>query len=192
MNLKPTIALLLAFGMVAAACGGSGSDGEDTSTDETTAETEAGADDTTEDTEAGSGDEEDGAMADPADIATDFGVTDDTIRIGINGDLSGPFAALVSEVVEAQNVYWEWVNDNGGIAGRQIELVILDNGYDTAKGIENYEELAQENEDGVLIISENTGSPITAAIAEDAIDDDMLMVPLTWASLWPDLSLIHI
>jgi len=66
-------------------------------------------------------------------------------------------------------VYWEWVNDNGGIGGYDIELVTLDSGYATDKGIENYEELAQESDEGVLMITENTGSPITAAVAEDAV-----------------------
>ncbi len=185
MKLKRLLALLMAFGMVAAACGGSDSDGADGGSDETTTETETETDGGDEGaTETTAAPEEAGEPA--AEIATDFGVTDDTIRIGINADLSGPFAALVSEIVLAQEVYWEWVNDNGGIADRMIELEIIDSGYDTAKGIENYEILAQESEEGVLMITENTGSPITAAIAEDAADDNMLLIPLTWASLWPD------
>ncbi len=182
MKLKRLLALLLAFGLVAAACGSSDDAGTDT-TDTTAAgtdTTEAGSDTT----EAGSDTTE--GSGDPADIATDFGVTDDTIRIGLNADLSGPFAALVSEIVESQVVYWEMVNENGGIGGRMIETIILDSGYATDKGIENYNSLADEGDTGVLMISENTGSPITAAIAEDAADDDMLLIPLSWASLWPD------
>ena len=181
MKYKRMLALLMAFGLVAAACGSS-SDGE---TSDTTAADAGGDTETTEATDDG-GEEEPMEDVDPADVATDFGVVDNTIRLGINGDLSGPFAALVSEIVEAQTVYWEWVNDNGGINGYTIEVVVLDSGYATDKGIENYEELAQESEEGVLMITENTGSPITAAIAEDAIDDDMLVIPLSWASLWPD------
>ncbi len=172
MKLKRLLALLMAFGLVAAACGSSDDDAADGGDADTS--TDAGDD---------GGDAE--PAGDPAEVATDYGVTEDTIRIGINGDLSGPFAALVSEIVEAQVVYWEMVNDRGGIGGRMIEPVILDSGYATDKGIENYEELAQESEEGVLMISENTGSPITAAIAEDAADDNMLVIPLSWASLWP-------
>ena len=108
-----------------------------------------------------------------------------TIRVGLNGDLSGPFSALVSEIVLAQEVYWEMVNEAGGIEGFMVEPVILDSGYATDKGIQNYQQLADESEEGVLDDLENTGSPITAAIAEDAADDDMLVIPLSWASLWP-------
>ena len=190
MKLKRLLALLMAFGLVAAACGDSddddSADGGDTDTTE--ASDDDGGDDGGDDDGGDDGDDDDGGDdgGDPAEVATDFGVIDNTIRLGINGDLSGPFAALVSEIVEAQTVYWEWVNDNGGINGYMVELEILDSGYATDKGIENYEEFAQESEEGVLMISENTGSPITAAIAEDAIDDDMLLIPLSWASTWPD------
>lgn len=184
MKLKRLLALLMAFGLVAAACGGgSDDDAADTGSDDASSEE---SDDGDDDEAMEEGDDE--AMeegGDPAEVLTDFGVTDDTIRIGINADLSGPFAALVSEIVLSQEVYWEMVNDRGGIGGRMIETVVLDSGYATDKGIENYLDLAQESEEGVLMISENTGSPITAAIAEDAADDDMLVIPLSWASLWP-------
>ncbi len=186
MKLKRLLALLMAFGLVAAACGSSDDDAAD---DGDTATTEDAGDDAGSDDGDDAAEEDDEAMeeeaGDPAELTTDSGVTATAIRIGINADLSGPFASLVAEIVESQTVYWEWVNENGGIGGRDVELVILDSGYATDKGIENYEILAQEGEEGVLMISENTGSPITAAIAEDATDDDMLVVPLSWASLWP-------
>ena len=150
MKLKRLLALLMAFGLVAAACGGSddGDAGDDTDT--STDDAMEDGDDAMEDDDDAMEDDDD-AMEDdgdaPAgDIATDFGVSDNTIRVGINGDLSGPFAALVSEIVEAQEVYWEWVNDNGGINGYMVETVVLDSGYATDKGIENYEEFAQESD----------------------------------------------
>ncbi|HSH10366.1 MAG TPA: ABC transporter substrate-binding protein [Ilumatobacter sp.] len=108
------------------------------------------------------------------------------IRVGLNADLSGPFAALVVDIVEGQKVYWEVFNEAGGYKGWTVETVVLDSGYATDKGIENYQELAQESDEGVLMITENTGSPITSAVAPDAADDNMLVIPLSWASLWPD------
>ena len=60
-------------------------------------------------------------------------------RVGMLADLSGAFAPLVSEIVEAQQVYWDAVNRDGGIAGRQIELVIEDNAYDVPTQLEKYE-----------------------------------------------------
>ena len=122
------------------------------------------------------------AAVDPASIATDIGVTEDTISVGMLADLSGAFSPLVSEIVASQQVYWNWVNANGGIAGRQIELVVEDTGYDVARTGELYNSMREE----VAIISQSTGSPHTASIAAQLVEDDLIAIPLTWYSGWAD------
>ena len=122
------------------------------------------------------------AVSFPSEIATDIGVTEDTITIGMLADLSGAFAPLVQEIVAAQQVYWDAVNRDGGIAGRQVELVIEDNGYDVPTQLEKYDAIREE----VAIISQSTGSPHTAAIAQNLVDDDLVAIPLSWYSGWPD------
>ena len=186
-NIRWLTALLLVFTLIAAACSASDDD-EDTATE--------AAEDTTEDTEATEdtaeeemADEEmaDEEMADgePAEVATDFGVTDDTIRLGISGDLSGPFAALVTAITESTKVYFEKVNAEGGIAGRQVELEIIDSAYDVTRHLDNYAELSEESEAGVVMLTQSTGSPHTSAIAGDLIEDDLIAIPLSWYSGWP-------
>ena len=123
-----------------------------------------------------------GEEVDPASIETDIGVDDTTIKVGMLADLSGAFAPLVTEIVEAQEVYWDKVNEEGGIAGRQIELVVEDNAYDVATQLEKYEVLRDE----VAILSQSTGSPHTSAIAQSLVDDDLVAIPLSWYSGWPD------
>jgi ABC-type branched-subunit amino acid transport system substrate-binding protein len=118
----------------------------------------------------------------PDEIATDIGVTDDTITIGMLADQSGIFSPLVNEIVAAQEVYWDAVNRDGGIAGRQVELLIEDNAYDVPTHLEKYETIR----DQVAIISQSTGSPHTAAIAQNLVDDDLVAIPLSWYSGWPD------
>ena len=118
----------------------------------------------------------------PAEIATDIGVTEDTITVGMLADLSGAFAPLVSEIVEAQTVYWDAVNRDGGIAGKQVELIIEDNAYDVPTQLEKYE-VMREN---AAIISQSTGSPHSAAIAADLVADNLVAIPLSWYSGWPD------
>lgn len=157
------VGALMAFSLIAAGCGDDDDDG--------------GATGTT----AG-----DGGGEEPAEIATDYGVTDDTIRVGMLADLSGIFAPLVVEIVEAQEVYFEMVNDNGGIAGRQVELVIEDNAYDTTRHQEIYERMRAQSADGVVWISQSTGSPHTASIAQLLVDDELGAIPLSWYSGWPD------
>ena len=87
-----------------------------------------------------------------------------------------------SEIVEAQEVYWDDVNAKGGIAGRQVELVIEDNAYDVAQNVEKYEIAQGRGGDPQPV----TGSPHTAAIAQDLVDDDLIAIPLSWYSGWAD------
>lgn len=119
-----------------------------------------------------------------SDMSYDFGITDDTITLGVNADLSGPLAGLAAATIEGQKVYWEVVNANGGLLGRQVELHILDSQLDAGTSDENYRLLAQENENGVLLISDSTGSALTA----DAVDDRLLRIGLGWASQWSSAS----
>jgi len=185
---KMPIAVLTAFVLLAAACG---DDDDDSTSSETTAAaaetTEAAADTTaaSETTEATEDTTEATDGGEPAEIKTDIGVDDTTIKVGMLADLSGAFAPLVTEIAEGQKVFWDDVNEQGGIAGRQIELLIEDNGYDVAKQQEKYDALRNE----VAIFSQSTGSPHTAAIAQNLVDDDLIAIPLSWYSGWafPDI-----
>ena len=163
-------ATLAALALVVAACG----DDDDDAAEDTTATTEAATATTEaatattaaapatteaessaapETTEASAPETTEAASVAPEDIATDIGVDATTIKVGMLADLSGAFAPLVTEIVEAQKVYWDNVNANGGIAGRQVELMIEDTGYDVAVTQEKYESLRNE----VAIFSQSTG-----------------------------------
>ena len=179
---------LVALALVAAACGG------DDAADEP-ADAPAAADEPADEPAAADEPADEPAAADepadepaeePAELLFDYGVTDDTIRIGLNADLSGPFASLVSQIVEGQEVYFEMVNEMGGVAGREVELVILDNAYDVPTHLANYEEFRLESEEGVVFFTQSTGSPHTAATVEALAEDNLLAIPLTWYSGWAD------
>lgn len=68
------------------------------------------------------------------------GVTDTEIRIGNWGPQSGPAAAwgTVTKSIEA---YFAYLNDRGGIHGRQLRLVSRDDGYDPARTVAAVREL---------------------------------------------------
>lgn len=192
-KLTKGIVPFVAIALVAAACGG---DDDDTTADEPAAEEPAAEEPAAEEPAAEEPAAEEPAAEEPAaeepapepaaEILTDYGVTDDTIRVGLNADLSGIFAPLVTQIVDSQEVYFEIVNENGGIAGREVELVIKDNGYDVPTHLENYAELSDESDEGVIMFSQSTGSPHTAATAADLLDDNLLAIPLSWYSGWAD------
>ncbi len=164
------VAAVIALGLFATACGGDDDAGE-TSTPSEPASSEATEAPSSEGSEAASG-----------DVKFDVGVTEDTITLGLLADLTGTFAPLVTDIVAAQEVYWDKVNAEGGIAGRQIELMVEDAGYDVARNVENYEKMR----DKVAAIPLAVGSPHTAAIVPSLEEDDMVVVPLTWYSGWAD------
>ncbi len=55
--------------------------------------------------------------------AQEMGVTDSTIKIGIIQPLSGP-ASAYSQIAYTDQAYIKMINDNGGVCGRQIELIL--------------------------------------------------------------------
>lgn len=60
--------------------------------------------------------------------AADPGVTKDKIVIGTTQPLTGPFA-VYKPISDASKAYFDYVNTNGGINGRQIEYVVKDDQY---------------------------------------------------------------
>ena len=162
-QLRLLLALLLAFSLVAAACG----DDEDSSD----SGSDAASTDSDSDSDSGSDDDTADAGDDTADAGSEMltgaGVDAENkvIRVGLNADLSGTFAALTTVSVEGQLVFWERYNDQGGYNGWTVEPVVLDNAYDVPTHLENYDAFAGDGDDSVVMLTNSTGSPHTAAIA---------------------------
>ncbi len=118
-----------------------------------------------------------------AELQTDVGVDDTTIKVGLLADQTGAFSPLVIPIVESQQAYWQKRNAEGGIAGgRMVELVVRDTAYDPANHVQLYEELKDE----VVFFSQSTGSPHTMAIRQQLESDQIGAIPLTFYSGWPD------
>jgi branched-chain amino acid transport system substrate-binding protein len=69
------------------------------------------------------------------------GVTAKTIKIGVLGSLTGPFAAIGTGNLAGATLAFEEVNAAGGIHGRNIEWVSLDDESSPPKGIAAYKRL---------------------------------------------------
>jgi len=57
------------------------------------------------------------------------GVTADTIKLGTTQPLTGPAAPGYSKISKAMLAWFDHVNENGGINGRKVELIVEDDGY---------------------------------------------------------------
>ena len=89
------------------------------------------------------------------------GVTADTILIGQSAALSGPAQELGKEMKSGAEAYFDVINKSGGINGRKIKLVSVDDGYEPDKAAANTKKLI--NDDKVLALFGYVGTPTSNA-----------------------------
>jgi ABC-type branched-subunit amino acid transport system substrate-binding protein len=65
--------------------------------------------------------------------ASEPGITSNSITIGATVPLTGPAAPGYSEIAPAMNAVFSWVNAHGGVNGRKINYIYLDDQYNAAK-----------------------------------------------------------
>lgn len=88
------------------------------------------------------------------------GVTDSEIKIGQTMPYSGPASAYGSQG-KATLAYFKMLNAKGGINGRKINLLSLDDGYSPPKTIEQTRKMIEQDE--VLAIMNPLGTPTNSA-----------------------------
>jgi len=91
------------------------------------------------------------------------GVSDTEIRIGQSIAYSGP-ASAYGQLGRAHAAYFKALNDRGGINGRKINFISLDDGFNPAKAVEAVRQLVEKEE--VALIFGNLGTPINLAIRQ--------------------------
>ncbi|KQY63483.1 MULTISPECIES: ABC transporter substrate-binding protein [unclassified Nocardioides] len=73
------------------------------------------------------------------------GVTDEKIVLGVNADLSGPAASTGIDATKGFEVYFDWLNDNGGVDGRKVEVISRDHGYDPTRALSNWQRFVKQD-----------------------------------------------
>jgi len=89
------------------------------------------------------------------------GVTDAEIKLGQTMPYSGPASAYAA-IGKAELAYFEMINQLGGVNGRKIRLISLDDGYSPPRTVEQVRKLVEEDE--VLAIFSPLGTPPNTAI----------------------------
>ncbi|MFL9499280.1 ABC transporter substrate-binding protein [Rhodopseudomonas palustris] len=89
------------------------------------------------------------------------GVTDTEIKLGTTAPYSGP-ASSYGIYGQAQTAYFKMINDNGGINGRKINLISLDNAFSPPKAVEQTRKLVESDE--VFAIAGFLGTAANAAV----------------------------
>jgi len=94
--------------------------------------------------------------------APESGITDTAIKIGWMGDESGPAASIELPDIHGLQAYADFVNSKGGILGRQIQIVDLDDKSRPDNATVNFRRLV--NDEHVLAIADMAGSQISTPL----------------------------
>lgn len=101
-------------------------------------------------------------LMESARAATDPGITDDEILLGQSVDLSGPLKELGAEISRGCQAYVNALNRAGGIHGRKVRVITLDDGYKVERTVENARRLMTQER--VFALVNIMGTPNIAAI----------------------------
>ncbi len=93
-----------------------------------------------------------------------LGVAPGEVVIGSSAALSGHAAFLGTQTVHGSLAKLRDVNDKGGIHGRKIRLVSLDDGYDPARAVTNTQQLLAD--EGVFALFDYVGTPTSVKIVD--------------------------
>ncbi len=89
------------------------------------------------------------------------GVSDTEILLGQTMPYSGPVSSLAIEGI-VEKAYFDMINERGGVRGRKIRLISLDDAYSPPKTVEQTRRLVEQ--DNVLAIFSSMGTPTNSAI----------------------------
>ena len=108
------------------------------------------------------------------------GVDNNRIVFGQSAVLSGPLAENGVQYMRGIQLYFDQVNKKGGVHGRKLELVSLDDAYNPKKAEENTRQLIEEKQ--VFALFGYTGTGSTAAALPLAAEQQVPMIaPYTGA-----------
>jgi branched-chain amino acid transport system substrate-binding protein len=112
------------------------------------------------------------------------GVTATEIKIGQSMPYSGPASSL-GVLGKGEAAYFKMINDKGGINGRKLTLISLDDGYSPPKAVENVRKLVEG--EGVALIFNNVGTANNTAVQKYLNDKKVpQLFVATGADKWAD------
>ena len=118
----------------------------------------------------------------PAAPVTVAGVSEKQVTLGMAAPLTGVSKELGRQMRVGLEVAFARANAAGGVNGRKLNLIALDDGYEPARTHDVMRELAEQK--GVFSFVGNVGTPTAAVAVPYALERKMLFFgPFTGASL---------
>src|ERR1700712_1078312 len=88
------------------------------------------------------------------------GVSDTEIKVGQTIAYSGP-ASAYGQIGQAEAAYFKMINDRGGVNGRKINFISIDDAYSPPKAVEQTRRLVEQDE--VAVMFGMLGTPLNLA-----------------------------
>jgi ABC-type branched-subunit amino acid transport system substrate-binding protein len=108
------------------------------------------------------------------------GVSDNEILLGMSAAFSGPSRELGRDMKLGLETAFHEINDQGGVTGRKIRLVALDDGYEPEQALKNMRQLYED--DKIFAVIGNVGTPTTEKALPYALEKRFLLFgPFTGA-----------
>ena len=89
----------------------------------------------------------------------------DAYVIGVSAAMTGPGASIYAPVVDAMKAYLDHVNAKGGVNGRQIQLIVQDDGAEPSRAAANAKKLLAQDK-VVMLINTSLSSTYAPMVAE--------------------------
>jgi branched-chain amino acid transport system substrate-binding protein len=103
-----------------------------------------------------------GSLAETILAAEVPGVTKDKIIVGTISPLTGPIAMVGIPIADAVKDYFSFINEQGGIYGRKIDVISEDDKYEPPQAVASLKKLLDR--DKIFACASTSGTPITAAL----------------------------
>ena len=112
------------------------------------------------------------------------GITDAEIKIGQTMPYSGP-ASAYGVIGRTDVAYFKMINEMGGINGRKLNLISLDDGYSPPRTVEQTRRLVEQEQ--VAFIFNSLGTPCNYAIRPYLTENKVpQLFVATGAAMWND------
>ena len=116
-----------------------------------------------------------------AEVQSGPGVDGKTIKLGVLTPLSGPVAVIGQPLTAGNQVYFDYVNSQGGIAGEyQVELVQEDTQYSPPRTVQQYNKIKND----VVAFTQVLGTAPTLAVLPQLTQDGIIAAPASLDAFW--------
>ncbi len=115
------------------------------------------------------------------------GITDTEILIGNIQDLSGPIKELGLLIPAGSNMYLDYINEQGGVHGRQIKMLVEDHQYNPQKSVVAAKKLIEKDQVFCLynVVGTSPAEALRPILEESGVP---LIAPATMSSSMADMS----